>query len=94
MKIKEGTRQSFGEKVDLKEGPASVERDGFKGGATQSFATKADLNRNAPKADATYAGAVKEGTRQSFGETVKLDRTPRREWDSAPKPASTDRATK
>jgi hypothetical protein len=92
MKVKEGTRQSFGTSQPLKEGPASVERDSFKGGAVQSFGEKVNLNRNSPKAD-SYGG-VSEGTRQSFGEKVNLDRTPRREWDSCPKPASTDRSTK
>jgi hypothetical protein len=84
--------QSFGEKAPLKQGPNSVERPGFPGGTTQSFATTAPLNRNAPKAD-SYGGCP-DGTRQSFGEKVKLDRTPRREWDSASTPASTDRSTK
>lgn len=92
MKINEGTRQSFGEKQPLKDGPASVEREKFSGGTFQSFGMKADLKVNSPAADATFA--KDSGTRQSFGETVKLDRTPRREWDSCPKPASTDRSTK
>jgi hypothetical protein len=85
-------QQSFGEKAPLKKGPNSMEREGFTGGHTQSFATKAPLVKNAPKAD-TYTGCP-DGTRQSFGEKAKLDRTPRREWDSFSTPASTDRSTK
>lgn len=84
--------QSFGEKVDLKSGPNSVERKPFSGGAMQSFGEKVDLKKSGSAMD-SFAN-ISEGTRQSFGENVDLSRTPKRGWDSASTPVSTDRSTK